>query len=158
MSKQNCIIVDIDGTVSDLSHSLHMIKVKPRGEEAPIDYDLFNAACVDDEPIKPIINLVKSYLKANRGTELFFCTGRSMKCSEQTIWWLKKYFPSFNWHLLMRDEFDKRSDFLVKKDLHKDHILTKGYCVDFVIDDRDRVVKMWRDIGLICIQPKEGDY
>ena len=32
------------------------------------------------------------------------------------------------------------------------------YDVEFVLDDRDRVVKMWRDRGLKVLQVAEGDF
>ena len=37
--------------------------------------------------------------------------------------------------------------------------LTDGnYNVKFVLDDRNRVVEMWRSLGLTCLQVADGDF
>jgi hypothetical protein len=32
------------------------------------------------------------------------------------------------------------------------------YYIEYVLDDRNQVVDMWRSIGLICLQVAEGDF
>ena len=32
------------------------------------------------------------------------------------------------------------------------------YQIDFVLEDRNSVVKMWREIGLVCFQVAETNY
>jgi len=39
-----------------------------------------------------------------------------------------------------------------------DHLKTLGYNPTLVFDDRDAVVNMWRDKGLICCQVAPGDF
>jgi hypothetical protein len=50
----------------------------------------------------------------------------------------------------MRDKFDTRKDYQVKKDFLEEII--KKYYVTSVFDDRDQVVEMRRDAGLQCYQ------
>ena len=39
------------------------------------------------------------------------------------------------------------------------HILIKDkYQVDYVLDDRNQVVEMWRSLGLTCLQVADGDF
>ena len=45
------IIVDLDGTLSDYGHRIHLYKEK--------DYDAFNKAGVGDRPIENVCNLVR---------------------------------------------------------------------------------------------------
>jgi hypothetical protein len=39
-----------------------------------------------------------------------------------------------------------------------DAALTEGQTIEFVVDDRKRVVDMWRRRGIFCLQCAEGDY
>ena len=50
-----------------------------------------------------------------------------------------------------------RSDDIVKFEL-LEQILEFGYEPILVLDDRDRVVKMWRAAGLRCLQVAPGDF
>jgi hypothetical protein len=67
------------------------------------------------------------------------------------------FLPKDNWTLLMRPEGDHRSDEVVKKEIWEKKI-KPWYDVVAVFDDRDRVVKMWRDEGLLCVQSYYGDF
>ena len=59
--------------------------------------------------------------------------------------------------LFMRKQGDHRSDDEVKKDIYE-KILKNLYTVELVIDDRNQVVNMWRDLGLSCWQVAPGDF
>ena len=59
--------------------------------------------------------------------------------------------------MLMRRTKDYRSDDIVKKEM-LDEMRAIGYNPTLVFDDRDRVVKMWRENGLRCFQVAEGDF
>ena len=57
----------------------------------------------------------------------------------------------------MRKDKDFRPDNEAKKDLYEEYIKDK-FEIEFVLDDRDRVVKMWRELGLRVLQVEEGDF
>jgi hypothetical protein len=58
----------------------------------------------------------------------------------------------------MRAEKDNRKDSIIKRELFDKHIRDK-YHVDFVLDDRDQVVRMWRrELGLTCLQVNYGNF
>lgn len=59
--------------------------------------------------------------------------------------------------LLMRPSKDYRPDTDIKKEIYEKHIKNK-YDVLFCVDDRDCVVKLWRSLGLICLQCSEGNF
>jgi hypothetical protein len=46
---------------------------------------------------------------------------------------------------------------VVKREIYRNLIEPK-HNVWFVLDDRNSVVKMWREIGLTCLQVEEGNY
>jgi adenylate cyclase class IV len=59
--------------------------------------------------------------------------------------------------LFMRQAGDNRDDRIVKREIYEREI--KGrYNVRFVLDDRNKVVALWRDLGLPCFQVADGDF
>ena len=59
--------------------------------------------------------------------------------------------------LFMRADGDYRADSIVKEEIYHDKI-EPVYNVLLVLDDRDSVVKMWRSLGLTCLQVAEGNF
>ena len=57
----------------------------------------------------------------------------------------------------MRRNGDSIPDAIIKMALFESYIRSK-YDVEFVLDDRNQVVKMWRSLGLKCLQVQEGDF
>ena len=145
------IIVDIDGTIADCTHRLHFIKEKPR------NFKKFMEGIPDDDPINPMVSLLKIIVDSRTQTpRLIYVTGRSEEYREQTIKWLNDQ-QLWVRNLFMRKKGDYRPDFEVKRDLLKD-IRDKGYFPVLAFEDRDRCVEMYRNHGLICCQPAKGDY
>jgi predicted kinase len=69
----------------------------------------------------------------------------------QTYEWLSANQINYN-HLFHRAEGDNRDDAIVKKELYLKHI-QGNWEIDFVLDDRPRVVRMWRaELGLTVLQ------
>jgi len=84
-------------------------------------------------------------------------SGREEKFRAISQLWLNAHLGSFE-SLLMRSDGDNRPDEIVKHEIYLNKI--EGvYDVQFVVDDRNRVVKMWRNVlGLTCLQVRDGDY
>lgn len=142
--KPKAIIVDIDGTVA-----LH-------ANRSPYDYSLVST----DEPNLPIVQLVKDWAHQNPSGIILFTSGRPDSCRDETEKWLGRTFLGlvrWNWDLLMRRAEDKRNDSVVKLELF-DKYIREDYRVEFVLDDRNRVVDMWRSIGLTCLQVAPGNF
>jgi hypothetical protein len=58
----------------------------------------------------------------------------------------------------MRKTGDRRADNIVKRELFEARVRNK-YNIDFVLDDRNQVVDMWRnELKLTCLQVAEGDF
>lgn len=152
MTKE-AIIVDIDGTVANLTHRRHFVEGKPR------NWPAFFAAAVDDTPIEPVIKMVKSAKLA--GADIVFCSGRPEDTREVTEAWLRDvagFKGDFAFDaLFMRKAGDFRADDIVKEEL-LDQILEAGFDPQIVFDDRQRVVDMWRRRGLICAQVAPGAF
>lgn len=134
-----CIIVDLDGTMC--------IK---QGRNA-FDY----AKVLTDKPNTPLIDLI-TVLSAS--VDIIFFSGRegTKQCREDTCKWLNQY-TNFPYQLFMRAEKDYRADEIIKEELFNTHIKDKYYCVA-IFDDRDRVIKKWRSMGLLANQVYEGNF
>ena len=144
------VIIDIDGTVADLQDRLHHIT-----GNAEADWDAFFDACEHDRPFQDMVDLL--YV-LDQHYWFVFITGRPERIRATTNCWLRKVLGQTQTAaLFMRADGDFRPDDVVKKELfEKSGILPSE--VAFVLEDRDRVVKMWRDIGIRCLQVEEGSY
>jgi hypothetical protein len=134
-NKLTVVICDVDGTLAIRQN---------RGI-----YDFDN--CDSDA-----INTVVQELLAYNLRPVIITTGREFKYYGKTLAWLK----SHSIHpiaLLMRPDGDTRKDSIVKKELYETYIKDK-YNVQFVFDDRNDVVDMWREQGLTCLQVADGDF
>jgi len=145
------VIVDIDGTISKVGERLKHL------QKEPADWDSFYNDCFEDEPIPEIVHLVTDlYATTN---EIIFCTGRRESCRDKTVQWLKNQFP-YPIHkslLLMRANGDHRHDTEVKPELLKNAGIELD-SIAFVLEDRNSMVKKWREMGLICLHVAEGDF
>ena len=157
------IIVDIDGTIADCSARLHFITQFKNDKEATFkaDWDAFYENMDKDDPIELTCALVRTLRSAGWGVILI--TGRSSLVREQTIEWLER--NKIPWDLiLMRKHGDHTDDFEIKRAWLRDMregriILPKNLSVPTIaLEDRGRVVKMWREEGLIALQCAEGDF
>jgi len=141
---KNIVVFDLDGTLADCSQRIHHILKEKK------DWDSFFKDCLSDKPIQHMIGLPKLF-----GTQykVVIVTGRSDIAKEETEIWLKEndvYYDS----LYMREQGDHTDDDVLKLKMvesFKEKIL-------FVFEDRNRVVKMWRDAGIPCFHVAEGDF
>lgn len=145
----NWVIFDLDGTLADITHRLHYIQ----DDEGVCDWDSFNMACDKDEIKTDIKHLLHMCKRNGRNVAIF--TGRMDTAEKKTTEWLKRHEIEYDM-LCMRKTKDFRSDTEVKREMFRQKFNKKD--VWFVVDDRDKVVDMWRDLGLTCLQCQKGDY
>ena len=91
--------------------------------------------------------------------EILFVTGREYQYCDKTMDFLLNYVGINRslYKLFMRPTGDYRPDVDIKREIYHNHI--KGqYDVLFVLDDRQPVVDMWREEGLVCLQCAKGDF
>lgn len=134
------IICDIDGTLANNSH------------RSP--YDL--TKCESDSVVQHIKDLID--LERNNGTQIIFVSGRSEESRDNTTRWLESNSIKYEC-LYMRPKGDKSPDDSIKYEIFKKHILPQGLYIKYVLDDRNRVVDMWRNkLYLNCFQVNYGDF
>lgn len=133
------VLVDIDGTVA---------LMVSRG---PFDETRVH----EDRPNEPVIAVVRAMAAA--GYRIVFCSGRTEVCRRATEKWLVEHVAVAFDALHMRPEGDMRKDSVVKGELFDAHI-RNVYRVVAVLDDRNQVVAMWRQLGLTVLQVAEGAF
>jgi hypothetical protein len=146
-TKPFAMIVDIDGTVA-----LH------GDERGHYEYEKVSG----DRPNWPIVDAVWKLAEeeGSPGYIALFVSGREDRCREDTIQWLRDRYlfcPSSDDALFMRKTGDHRPDYIIKREIFDEHI-RHNYDVRLVVDDRTQVVKMWRSLGLTCLQVADGDF
>lgn len=167
-------IFDLDGTLALIDHRRELVQ----GEKT--DWKAFFAACTRDAPNLPVINTMDNILRS--GCEVQIFSGRSDEVLDETIQWLAEHTPlipyevksltparvgfyyrdrSFNnlQHTLrMRKAGDYTPDYVLKKKWLDEMSVAEFRRLVAVFDDRDPVVKMWRDAGVACFQVAPGDF
>lgn len=148
---KDLVIVDLDGTLSDPEHRRHLVEGPKK------DWKQFLDLAIEDDAKPFTVSAVKA-LKA-QGFEIQILSGRHRKYLNDSVEWLVDHGIPFD-HI----DFPREG----KKSYIEDYVLksewldSKGYIYEdriaCCIDDRDQVVNMWRDRGLVCWQVAEGDF
>lgn len=137
--KKKAIIVDINGTLSEVSDIVHFIKEKPK------DWDSFFDKMNDAKPNA----MVKEFVKAlGKDYEIVLVSGSPEKFKKETVNWLSKNQIVFD-EIHFRSNDDKKRGFQFKKSLFEDDLKEK-YNVILVLDDKQDACEMWRSLGLDC--------
>ncbi|MDZ7899386.1 MAG: AAA family ATPase [Arcicella sp.] len=133
------IICDLDGTLAILH------------DRGPHD----SKRCETDLLNIPVAEIIKTYHE--KGVKIILMSGREDNSRSQTMNWLS--YNRIPYHALyMRETGDIRKDAIIKKELYEAHVKDQFY-VQFVLDDRNQVVDLWRmELGLLCLQVNYGDF
>ena len=136
------IICDLDGTLAINDHGR----------------SFFDATDCDKDAINIPVCTVVRWASAT-GCQVIFLSGREDKYREPTIKFLDKCgFDKNIYQLVMRKTDDNRKDSVIKWELYESYIEPMNYDILFILDDRNQVVKMWRDKGFTVFQVAKGDF
>lgn len=144
--KQPCIICDLDNTIACTKHRAHFL------DERPKNWDAFNAACIEDRPMTHIIRLLRGMYEY----PIIITSGRDEAVRPQTERWLWDHEVPYN-KLFMRNTGDYTEDSELKEHW-LDTFILPTFTPIFALDDRNRVVAMWRRRGIPCLQVQDGDF
>lgn len=143
VTKPKAVIFDIDGTLA-----IHNRR----------PYEFWK--CLEDSLDLHVAELLKMYHQ--NGYKIIIMSGRNAgtvrdetKYKVLTEQWLAKYELPYD-ALLMRKHNDRRSDDIVKLELF--NTIKDDFNVCLAVDDRDRVVELWRRLGIKCFQVDFGDF
>jgi len=140
------VIFDIDGTLADASERIQHVRKKPK------NWNAFFAGMAQDKAIHSMVRLCN--ILHDSGIQIILCSGRSEEHRDETMKWLAEKGVNY-YDLLLRKDRDHRSDTIVKREMLSQIDKSK---ILFVVEDRSRVVAMWRSEGLVCLQCAPGEF
>lgn len=135
--KPRAVMVDVDGTLAHMNG------------RSPFEWHRVAEDDVDDVIAEAVTALMHDY-------EIIIMSGRDESCRDETKTWLNHHAIPYN-ELFMRPANDYRKDNIVKAELF-DKFVRDNWDVQFVLDDRQQVVDMWRSMGLTCLQVAPGEF
>ncbi len=172
------IVFDLDGTLADCTHRRHYVDPElntdvilcidsstgkkhyiykdivlttnpPQNKKWQPNWDKFHEACDLDIPIKPTIICFNQMVDCWGSDMVQIWSGRMESVREKTCRWLDLHVPFYNKNIVvkMRPVGDYTPDNELKEKW-LDEALAEGKTIDFVVDDRKKVVEMWRRRGI----------
>lgn len=151
-------IFDLDGTLALIEHRRHYVEC----EKPKQDWKRFYVACVDDAPNTPVLRIMESL---RRFADVWIFSGRSDEVRPQTVEWILEYttfssgdLDSTSGILTMRREGDYTADDVLKRQWLEGMLVDDRRRLVAAFDDRTRVVKMWRSMGVACLQVADGEF
>lgn len=142
-NERDLVLVDMDGTLADVSHRLHLLEGKKK------NWKQFFKLMDEDPPSEVVLQWVKNLSPEYK---VIIVTGRPEEYRPNTEEWLRRHDVRYT-DILMRRNGDHRPDYVVKKELLDEVPKDR---VAFVIDDRHSVCDMWRGCGLRVFQVAVG--
>src|SRR5918994_7660473 len=126
-SMRECVIFDLDGTFAFL------------GDRSPYD-----ASRAEHDEVNQAVHFVYEAIRSGKPeTAVLLVSGREDRWRAETERWLERHGIIAE-GLFMRRAGDRRKDTGVKREIYEGHI-AGHYTVRVVFDDRDQVVRLWRD-------------
>jgi hypothetical protein len=139
-----CFVVDLDGTLCNVTHRRHWVASNPK------NWDAWNAGIGEDTPNQAVLDVIGCL--ATR-FDIVLVSGRGEEYRAQTTAWLRKYGVRYS-GLFMRGAGDFRPDDEIKSELADQ--VEMEYAILGVFDDRQRVVRMWRERGIFVFDVSQG--
>ena len=168
MSKRT-VIFDLDGTLADIDVRRNK-STKPNGK---LDWDVFFDAdnIKLDKPNHPVIKTAQMF--HDNGFRVVIFSGRNDRSFDATVSWLKSHEVPHDLLVMRPDKFKDKSwpiadgnpatpdmrfmpDDILKKKMLDTFVDIND--VFLVVDDRQKVVDMWRSLDLTVLQAAEGDF
>jgi FMN phosphatase YigB (HAD superfamily) len=132
VSKPNAVIVDLDGTLVEISSIRHHVE-KPKS-----DFDQFHRLSVDCPPRSVALEILETYRR--QGLKVLIVSARSEKYRSLTNMWLAINQIECD-ELLMRQIGDSRPDVEVKTAMLAR--LRSKYFICAALDDRPELIENW---------------
>lgn len=173
------IIFDLDGTLADCEHRRHFVhryiacdhwhqipnhpvdmcdSCKDKHKKWKPEWKSFYEDCDQDKPIESTITVIRVLLSRDyysSAKDVHIWSGRCESVRKKTEDWLDNNSITYN-SLKMRPIGDSTPDDQLKEKW-LDESLAKGNTIDFVFDDRPKVVRMWRRRGIFVFNCCQHD-
>jgi hypothetical protein len=150
--KKLTVIFDLDGTLALIDKR----RAKALKLNGKLNWgEFFKPENIQlDEPNIPVIKTFQSLKQS--GFEVGIFSGRDSISRKETEKWLLENGIEADF-FKMRPQGSHTPDDVLKK-MWLTEMISDGKEIMCVFDDRDKVVKMWRDNGISCFQVNYGDF
>ena len=135
--KKLAILVDLDGTLVDVSGIRHLV------ERPNPDFDAFHRDSVNCPPKKQVVQILRLFRCLR--VSVIIVSARSENYRTLTNMWLAIQAIQCD-DLLMRGTRDSRRDVEVKTSMYEK--LSHRYFMIAALDDRDELVQNWKLLGI----------
>lgn len=144
-AKRKAVIVDVDGTLVDVSSIRHHVRamMNDDGTWKRKNFDAFHRDSVNCPPIQETLDHVAYWIE--QGCEILIVTARSRRYYGPTAWWLAEHEIPHT-EIYMRTDGDYRQDFIVKKEILAR--IEQRFEVVHAIDDNPSVLDLWESEGI----------
>lgn len=172
------IIFDLDGTLADCEHRRHFVDPEKNinylqqeigkyfhiltGEKWQPDWKSFYEACNEDKPIDATITMIRGLFGwdyYDKDNDVQIWSGRCESVRMKTELWLSLHGISYK-NLKMRPEGDNTPDDVLKEiwldELCEETKWGRKHPIEFVVDDRPKVVRMWRRRGIFVFDVNQS--
>ena len=145
MNRHPAAIVDMDGTLCDVSTVIHL-------QAEPDGFTAFHEGCGQCPPNRDVVDWCVDH--HSRGHEILVVTGRDSWARGLTAQWLSEHLPVPIGGLYMRRDGDFRSNADVKREIHSRLAVT--YDIRAAIDDDPEIVGLWQEVGIPVTMVLDG--
>jgi hypothetical protein len=166
---KNTVIFDLDGTLANIDAR----RDKATKSNGKLDWDVFSSSSNIklDVPNEPVVKMAQMF--AENGFNVVIFSGRNDRSFHTTRSWLTHNRIPFQKLIMRPDKFLNWGDKIASgniatqemrfmpDEILKKHMLDLFVDIDdvfLVVDDRNKVVDMWRSLGLTVFQVAEGDF
>jgi hypothetical protein len=145
LNRRPAVIVDMDGTLCDVSAVAHL--------QAEADgFAAFHQACAACPPHAAVVNWCMDFYR--QGHEILVVTGRDAWAHTLTDQWLLEHLPVRPAAIYMRGAGDLRSNIDVKREIRSQ--LLAEYDIRAAIDDDPEIVELWSEAGIAVALVLDG--
>ena len=129
---KNIVLVDLENTLSDSGHRMHLIKSNPTK---------FQEEFINDLPDNNVINFTNSWYTNNYNIKVIVLSAKREAHRKIAEEWLEKHKVIYS-ELVMQGNNDKRTP--------------PEYKADFVKENRNRILFAMDDVGKTCAMIAEN--
>lgn len=142
MVSKGCIMVDVEGTLSNCDHRIHHLENK--------NYDKWNELFINDTPNIKNIKMVENWYKDNK--TIIISTAKPYKYLREVKQWIKQNCSFVPSRFLFRYITCLTSPEVKQEHIHM--LRNIGFKINSAIDDRDDILEMYRKNNILAIDAK----
>lgn len=165
-------IFDLDGTLCDNRHRKHLAPPKDK-MHIDTEWHTWGEACLGDVPYPDVVTTLQTL--RNGGADVWFWSARSERHVHKTAFWLFTHVLSIGHGI--KNPTNSVTEFVVERHNLRmrpdrvngaDHALKVAWLAEMSVEDRARlvgifedrnsVVRAWREAGVTCFQVQEADW